>query len=301
MRGSAGWLVALALLLAGGSAAADPVIVASKEDAEGALLGHLIALTLERAGIPVTERIQLGPTHIVRAALLSGQIDLYPEYTGNGAFFFHQETDPVWKDAKAGYERVASLDKQRNDIVWLAPSPADNSWAITVNQTLAAALSAPTLSAFADYVRSGGPVKLAASVEFVDDPGALPAFESGYGFRLDGDRLLLLAGGNTTATVRAAAFGISGIDASMAYGTDGALDALGMTTLADPLHTQPVYAPAPTVRAAVLAQHPEMTAPLARLFATLTLETLRHLNARIAVEGQAAEAVARDYLDHGAS
>ena len=42
-------------------------------------------------------RLQLGPTDIVRAAILAGQIDIYPEYTGNGGLFFHTEADPVWK------------------------------------------------------------------------------------------------------------------------------------------------------------------------------------------------------------
>ncbi len=180
----------------------------------------------------------------------------------------------------------------------MAAAPADNSWAITVNQALLAALPASTLDGFARLVESGGQVKLAASIEFADSPGGLPAFEAAYHFTLDGDRLLVLAGGNTTATIRAAALGISGINAAMAYNTDGALDALGMVTLADPLHTQPVYAPAPVVRAAVLAQHPDMAPALDRLFATLTLATLRRLNARIAVNGEESGAVARDYLDH---
>ncbi len=81
-RGTRSTLIALlagALLTIADTARAEPVIVSSKIDAEGALLGHLIADTLERAGIGVTERLQLGTTQIVRNALLEGQIDLYPE------------------------------------------------------------------------------------------------------------------------------------------------------------------------------------------------------------------------------
>ena len=47
----------------------------------------------------VENSLQLGPTNIVRAAILAGQIDIYPEYTGNGALFFHRESDPAWKSA----------------------------------------------------------------------------------------------------------------------------------------------------------------------------------------------------------
>src|ERR671921_341262 len=84
----------------------DKVVVASKIDTEGALLGNLILIALERAGVPVENRLQLGPTKIVRSALIAGEIDLYPEYTGNGAFFFNKENDPAWKQAQLAYELV---------------------------------------------------------------------------------------------------------------------------------------------------------------------------------------------------
>ena len=295
----AGRAAALALLLlAGGARAADGIVVASKIDTEGAILGSLIAQTLARAGIKVTERLQLGPTQIVRSALLEGQIDLYPEYTGNGAFFFHQETDPVWRDAEAGYGRVAALDRAANHLVWLTPAPADNSWAIAASEGLAARLSAPSVEALARYLATGGRIRLAASAEFADNDGGLPAFEAAYGFHLSGDELLVLSGGNTAATIRAAALGISGVDAAMAYGTDGALAALNVVPLDDPRHSQPVFAPAPVIGEAALRRFPATEALLAPIFKTLTLDRLRHLNARVAVDGEEAGAVARDYLDH---
>ena len=72
------------------SAAAADITVSSKIDTEGGLLGNVIALALEEAGLPVERRLQLGGTQVVREALLSGQIDIYPEYTGNAAFFFNE-------------------------------------------------------------------------------------------------------------------------------------------------------------------------------------------------------------------
>ena len=99
-------------------------------------------------------------------------------------------------------------------------------------------------------MRAGGRVKLAASAEFVESPAGLPAFEKAYGFKLKESQLLVLSGGETTATMKAAADGISGVNAAMAYGTDGALDALDLRALEDPRRAQPVYAPAPIIRAA---------------------------------------------------
>ena len=149
---------------------------------------------------------------------------------------------------------------------------------------------------FAKYVAEGGRIKLAASAEFVESPAALPAFEATYGFRLSDEQLLTLSGGNTAATLRAAAEEMSGVNAAMAYGTDGALAALGLVALADDWGAQIVYAPAPVIREAVLQQHPEIRSVLDPVFATLTVETLQRLNAQIAVDGQEAGSVAVSYL-----
>jgi osmoprotectant transport system substrate-binding protein len=288
-------LLIAAMPIAAG-AAEGRIVVASKIDTEGALLGNMIVSLLEARGLAVDNKLQLGPTNIVRAAMLAGQIDIYPEYTGNGALFFHLEQDPVWKDWARGADEVATLDREKNHLVWLAAAPANNTWVIAVRRDLAERDGLKTMADFAKYLAGGGRIKLAASAEFVESPSALPAFEATYGFRLSDAQLLTLSGGNTSATLRAAAEGMSGVNAAMAYGTDGALAALGLTALADDKGAEVVYAPAPVVREGVLQQRPEIAAALDPLFATLTLETLQRLNAEIAVDGEDAGAVAAAYL-----
>jgi osmoprotectant transport system substrate-binding protein len=289
-------ICAAALFTLAASAAAPPVVVASKIDTEGALIGNMILSVLGAHGISVADRLQLGPTNIVRAAILAGQIDIYPEYTGNGALFFHMENDPVWKGRERGYAEVAKLDRARNHLVWLAPAPANNTWVIAVRKDLARRNRLATMSDFARYVNGGGHIKLAASAEFVESPSALPAFEASYSFRLTDRQMLTLSGGNTSATLRAAAEGMSGVDAAMAYGTDGAIAALGLVALDDDKGAQIVYAPAPVVREAVLQQYPQIAGLLDPVFASLTLTTLQQLNAQIAVAGEDAGAVAVSYL-----
>jgi osmoprotectant transport system substrate-binding protein len=280
--------------------AAAPVTVASKIDTEGGLLGEMILALLEAAGIPTRNRLQLGPTRILRAAILSGAIDLYPEYTGNAAFFFGLDGDPVWKDARAGYERAKALDLQRHNLVWLQPAPADNSWVIAMRGDFADAHRLVTLDDFGRWARGGGAVKLAASAEFVESRSGLPAFQEAYGFSLTSRQLLVLSGGNTSATIKAAAANISGVNAAMAYGSDGALTALGLRALEDAKHAQPVYAPAPVLRGLVVESYPQIADLLAPAFAALDLGTLRRLNEKIAIAGEEAKLVARKYLrDHG--
>jgi len=274
-----------------------PVVVSSKLDIEGALLGQILLLTLSRAGIPVEDRLLLGPTSIVRQALVSGAIDLYPEYTGNAAFFFNEDADPVWRQARAGYERAATLDKTKNGLIWLPPAPADNNWVIALPRTFSAEKHIATLADLARFVNEGSRLRLAASAEFVESPAGLPAFEEAYGFELRADQLLVLSGGETSATCKAAADSISGVNAAMAYGTDGALIALDLVALDDNKHVEPVYAPCPVIREAVLAHYPQIAALLSPVFERLDLATLRRLNAKIAVDGEEARKVASDFLN----
>jgi len=291
----AGAFLAL-VVVAGTPRAQEAVRVASKLDTESSLLGAMILLVLDAGGIKTVNKLQLGPTNILRSAIIAGEIDIYPEYTGNGAVFYSDDEDPAWKDARAGYDKVRALDLANHQLVWLQPAPADNSWVIAVPRAAAAAEHLATMVDFAAWVRRSGAVKLAASAEFVESPAALPAFERTYDFRLGPSALLVLAGGDTAVCLRAAAERISGVTAAMAYGTDGALAALDLVVLSDPRRAQVIYAPAPVVRGAVLERHPAIGQRLAAVFGTLDAPTLRRLNARIAVEGEVARSVAADYL-----
>lgn len=287
-------LVGLLLALSGARAA--PVVVASKLDTEGGVLGSIILQVLKAHGIPTTDRTQLGATAIVRQALIEGQIDIYPEYTGNAAFFFGQQSLPVWKDPEAAYETARALDLRANNLVWLTPASANNTWAIAVRADIAQAHGLKTMTDFGRYVAGGGPIKLAASSEFVSAPAALPAFGRTYGFALKPEQLVILAGGDTAATIAAAARGTSGTSAAMVFGTDGSLAAAKLVALDDDRRVQPVYQPAPVVRAEVLRAHPEIAAILDPVFRRLDLGTLRELNGRVQLGGEPASSVAADFL-----
>ncbi|MDR5865888.1 glycine betaine ABC transporter substrate-binding protein OsmF [Halomonas koreensis] len=285
------------LITLSGAQADDPVVVASKIDTEGSVLGQLILQRLEAGGLEVENRLQLGGTSIVRGALTAGEIDLYPEYTGNGAFFFDMADSPVWKDAEQAYATVSRRDREQNGLIWLAPADANNTWAISVRGELAREHDLVSLEDLAAYLNEGGDFKLAASAEFVESPQALPAFQSAYGFTLAEEELLVLSGGNTAATMRAAAQQTSGVNAAMTYGTDGGLQALDLVVMDDTLGVQPVYQPAPVVRASVLEAHPEIETLLAPVFEALDRDTLQRLNGDVAVNGLDPASVASDFLD----
>jgi osmoprotectant transport system substrate-binding protein len=282
-------------LVALGAAKAD-VVVSSKIDTEGSVLGNIILLALDANGIKTQDRIQLGASPVVRKAITAGEIDIYPEYTGNAGFFFNKADDPLWKDAAKGFATAKTLDYDANKIVWLDPAPANNTWAIALRKDVAEANKLKTLSDFGKWVSGGGKVILAASSEFVNSAAALPAFQNTYGFKMKPEQLVVLSGGDTAATIKAAAEQTSGVNAAMVYGTDGGIVPSGLAVMEDDKAVQPVYAPAPIVREAVLKDNPKIAEILKPIFSSLDLATLQGLNARVQVGGEAAKSVATEYL-----
>ncbi|MES2354099.1 MAG: glycine betaine ABC transporter substrate-binding protein [Pseudomonadota bacterium] len=275
-----------------------PVVVGSKIDTEATLLCPMIKLALEAGGIKVTEKCSFGPTQLVRNALLEGKIDLYPEYTGNAQYLIKDAAfaPGVFKNPSKGYIAAAKADLKKNKIVWLKPAPANNTYAIAIPKKLAEAEKIASMSNLADYVNSGKQFKLAATKEFVDQEEGLKAFERVYGFKLKPEQLSIVSGINTTETESAAARGTNGVNAAMAYGTDGQIAGLDLVTLRDPKGAVDIYQPAVTIREETLKKYPEIRAIIEPIFATLDTETLSRLNAQITITGETGEKVAERYL-----
>lgn len=277
-------------------ASAADVIVGSKIDTEGGVLGNVIIQVLKANNIPVVDKIQLGATPIVREAITQGQIDIYPEYTGNAAFFFNKGELPVWNKAEEGYQTAKKLDYDANKIVWLTPANANSTWAIAIRKEVAEKNNLKSLSDLGKFVTDGGQIKLAASSEFVTSPVALPAFQTAYEFTLKPEQLITLSGGDTSATIAAAAQQTSGANAAMVYGTDGGIAPADLVVLEDDKNVQPVYLPTPIIRDAVLKEHPQIETLLKPVFESFDLNILQDLNGRVQVGGEPAADVAREYL-----
>ena len=287
--------VAAVLALGASPALAAAVVVSSKLSSESAMIGQMIRLLLKAHGIESVDRTKIGATPVVRKALLSGEIDLYVEYTGNAGFFFNRASDPAWKDLERGYALGAQLDYAANRIVWLTPARASNAWALAVRRDLAEANGLRTLSDFGRWVTAGGRVVLACSAEFAN-AGTLRSLERTYGFTLRPEQMIVLAGGETSATIGAAAARTNGVNTAMVYGTDGGIVAANLKILEDDRHEQPVYAPVPVIREPVLNAHREIAAIVKPLMESLGTDTLQRLNARVQIDGESEQSVAEDYL-----
>ncbi|TLY86973.1 MAG: ABC transporter substrate-binding protein, partial [Gammaproteobacteria bacterium] len=151
------------------------------------------------------------------------------------------------------------------------------------------------MSDFGRWVAGGGKVVLVCSAEFAN-AGTLRSLEKTYGFTMRSDQLIVLAGGETAATIGAAAARTNGANTAMVYGTDGGILAANLQVLEDDRHDQPVYAPVPIVREAVLKANPQIASIVKPLMDSFSRETLQQLNARVQIDGESESSVAEDYL-----
>ena len=294
-----GIILALGILGLAVAQQKGPITVGSKLDAEGRLLGSMIRLSLENAGFSVNDKTGTGTTPVTRKALLEGQIDIYPEYTGTAINnFFKGQTIPADASSKAAksYATVKALDLKLNKVAWLERSPANNTFAVAVRKDLADKAGLKSQVDLSKYLAGGGEFKIVGSQEFFERDDGLKSFEKAYGFALKAEQKITIAGATTAQTESAAAQGTDGANAAMAYGTDGSIAALGLVVLSDPKGAQPVYQPAPTVRVEVLKKFPELPSLLNPIFRGLTLEVLQGLNRQIDLDGKAPLEVARSYL-----
>lgn len=276
----------------------EPVIVATMLDSEGGILGNMIILMLEAEGIKTENKLYFGTPDILRAALENDEVDLVVDYTGSGQYYHPEDaTDPsIWNDPEDGYAFTEKLDREKKDLFWLTPAPANNTEMIAVTREFASANALVTMTDLAAYINAGKPFKLIASAGFIENTMGLLGYEEAYGFKLTNDQIISLSSGNTAEMLQALSQGTNGINASLVYGTDGALDQLNLVVLEDPKQIPPVYLPAPVIRKAVLDMYPEIRDILKPVFESLDLETLQTLNAKVAYEGLDALDVAKAYL-----
>ncbi|NEP19673.1 MAG: quaternary ammonium transporter, partial [Leptolyngbya sp. SIO4C1] len=116
--------------------AGDPITVGSKDFTEQFILGEMYALVLEDAGLPVERKLNLGGTPVAQAGLESGEIDVYPEYTGTGLVTVLKL--PASSDQQAVFEAVSEGYKEQYNLVWLDPAPMNNTQALAMTQAGAA-------------------------------------------------------------------------------------------------------------------------------------------------------------------
>jgi osmoprotectant transport system substrate-binding protein len=268
------------------------ITVGSKEFTEQLILGEIAIQALENAGATVERQTGMVGTEAARDALLSGSVDLYWEYTGTGWTTLLGHEDPI-TDSRQLYEAVAKEDLERNSVRWLAPAPADNTYALAVRSEAAEVLGVRSLSGLAALVELRPEnATLCAANEFLVRPDGLPGLQQAYGFQFPP--------GSITELPLEDIYGAIDKGDQCIFGevflTDGRMRTLGLTVLDDDKNFFPAYNPAPTVRRDVLDQHPDIAKVFAPISEKLDNETLGSLNAAVDVEGKSPHDVAQQFL-----
>lgn len=266
--------------------------VGGKEFTEQQILCEIAAQALESAGAEVSRTCGMSGSSTVRSALLSGDIDMYWEYTGTAWITYLKETKPI-PDPRAQYQAVAERDERKNSIVWLDRAPANNTYAVAASRETSKRLGVDTLSEYAELAgRAPAKASFCGAAEFFGRDDGWPGLQQAYGFTLPGNNVSELAFGaifNSIDKAKPCAFG-------EVTATDGRIQGLGLVKLDDDKRFFPVYNPAISIRKDRLDANPAIAKVLAPVARALTDKTLQTLNARVDIDGATPEQTAKDWL-----
>jgi osmoprotectant transport system substrate-binding protein len=265
------------------------VAVGSKDFTEELIVGEMYATLLEKSGLVVKRRLDLGGSEVAMVALQRGDIDLYPEYTGTALIAQLHQTPS--KSGAANYETVKRAYASKYDLTWLEPSPFNDTQALATTQAIAQRYNMRTLE---DLSKAAPQLRLGAIPEFTKRPDGLPGLQKAFGgFNFKEVRLFDIG-------LKYKALESGQVDVVVAFGTDGQLDVDRLFVFVDDRHFWPEYNIAPVVRAQALAKHPQIASALNKLAPLLTDEVMRGLNARVDGKHEDPSDVAHGFLQtHG--
>jgi osmoprotectant transport system substrate-binding protein len=267
-------LIPTLLFLACGPARENRIVIGSKNFTEQAILGEIFAQVLEgRTTLRVERRFYLAGSFICHQAILSGRIDVYPEYTGTAL-------TAILKDKPEGtrqdvYRRVKSEYERRFALSLGPPLGFNDTFAIEVRGEDARALHLKTISQAAVYTPHWRP---GFGYEFMERPDGFKGLAATYGLHFAEPPRIMDLGLLTRALQE------KQVDLIAGNTTDGLIPALDLFVLEDDRSYFPPYEAVAVIRQPALALHPEVGAALAELADKISDQDMQQLN--YAVDGQ---------------
>jgi osmoprotectant transport system substrate-binding protein len=256
----------------------DRPVIGAKNFTEQVVLGELLAQEIEaKSNLKVERRFYLAGSYICQQSLLAGRIDAYVEYTGTAltAILKQPLPDPAHRSADEVLATVRRLYQQRWQIAAGPPLGFDNSFAMVIRGDDARRLGLSTLSQAAAFTPQ---MRLGVGYEFEQRPDGLPGLTAAYGLRFSGPPRTMDLG------LLYRALQDHQVDMIAANATDGPIQALGLTILADDRHYFPPYQAVPLIRDDALRRWPQIQSALDALAGRVTAGDMRAMNE--AVDGQ---------------
>ncbi len=268
----------LILLLTTAAAQDEKITVGSKMDTESYLIAEMISQLLEHNGYDVERKFGLGGTLISYDALREGVVDLYPEYTGTiSAVLIEPEERPEDTTNIESYRDALN----RRGLEIFSQFGFNNSYVLTMNGDASTAKNIRKMSDLRDHPD----LVISLSHEFLNRDDGWPALKQVYGL-------------SHTPTGIQHGLAYKAIDEGMiditdAYSTDGDIERYGLVFLEDDLDFFPKYYAAIMTR----SDFPERARQiLSRLENMLDDDGMRALNAKIVIDQQTFEVVAKAFL-----
>jgi osmoprotectant transport system substrate-binding protein len=260
--------------------------IGSKFFTEQVILAELLAQHIEATThIPVERKTNLGGTLLVHKALLSGDLDLYVEYTGTALTAVLNES-PGTDDSATIYNRVKQNYSLRFNLDVTEPLGFENTFAMVIRGTDAQTLHLRTMSDLAPLAPKW---RAGVGYEFLERPDGFPGWSARYNLHFAAPPNVMDLGLLYRALVD------HQVDIVADNSTDGLIDSLHLVALADDLHYFPPYDAVPIVRHAALEKFPQLRAALADLHNKLTAADMRHLNAQVDADQRDVAAVVRAF------
>lgn len=264
--------------------------VGSKDFTEQLVLGQITLQALANAGYTVVNKTNVAGSDKCRKALVSGEFDMYWEYTGTG-WMVHLQHPDVITNSDDAYNKVKTEDL-KNNLVWLNYAPFNNTYTVMMRAADSEKLGITSISQFADYVtKNPGKLVFSGDHEFTVRPDGLPGLQKSYGFKMEGKSVKVMEQG-----IAYKALGEKQVDAGMGFATDGRIAAFKLVNLKDDKNYFPVYNPAPVVRKELLDKNPDIADILNPISAKLDTDTMIKLNYQVDVEEKDPEKVAKEWL-----
>jgi osmoprotectant transport system substrate-binding protein len=269
----------------GQSGAGKPaIVIGDKNFTEEYILGDLYAQALQAKGYKVTLKPNIGSSEITWKALTSGQIGMYPEYTGTLLSAIAGDTRPP-TSAQQTYA-LAQAYAIKHGFVLLNQTPFYDSDALAVTKKFASAHGLTTIS---DLKKLGSSLKLGGAPEFATRYAGLVGLKQAYGLN---PTFVPLAIGITYQAIDSGK-----VDAFDAFTTDAQLTSGKYVLLSDPKRVFGFQNVAPVVKKSLITtEGPAFTSTINKVSSLLTLPAIQKMNAAVALEQQSPANVAHQFL-----
>ena len=284
----AGLILTAVLLTLTACSSQEPktVVIASKPHSEQYILAEMLSLLIENhTDIKVEKKLGIGGgTSNIHPAMLSGDFDIYPEYTGTGLLFVLKED--LITDSDELYKRVQDRYLEEYNIKWLGLYGFNNTYALAVKESTAQTYN---LETYDDLALASKDLVFGAEYDFFERDDGYEALKDAYGFEFKDTKEMDIG-------LKYEAIGSDEVDAINAFSTDGLIKQYNLKVLEDNKNFFPAYQAATLIRKETLDKYPELEEVLEKLTGQISDDEMIQMNYQVEKENMDPRDVAEQFL-----